>query len=62
MTDARVAPPAGGVQSSQTPVRKAPSPTTPARAFTVREFADAYMASYRGRDRSRVHYLGNGAR
>lgn len=58
MTDARVAPPAGGAQSSQTaPVRNVVSTYAPTRTFTVRELADAYMASYRGRDRSRVHYL-----
>lgn len=48
MTNALVAPPSGGVRSSQ---------AAPKRSFTVRELADAYMAGYRGRDQSRGHSL-----
>ena len=47
MSDAHL-PPAGGAQPA--PTRKLPSNAASSRALTVRELADAYMASYRGRD------------
>jgi len=57
MTDAYL-PPAGGVRFSQiAPAREVRYHAANARAFTVRELADAYMASYRGRDRSRAYNL-----
>ena len=50
MTDAYL-PPAGGVRFSQiAPAREVRYHAANARAFTVRELADAYMASYRGRE------------
>jgi integrase len=49
MSDAPAVPSADGGRPSQ---------AAPNRDFTLRELADAYMASYRGRDASRVHYLG----
>ena len=53
-------PPAGGARNSQsTPARKLVASSDDAsRRFTIRELADAYMAGYRGRDRSRAYNLG----
>ena len=52
-------PPAGGARYSKTtPERNAvASRVGVPRRFTIRELADAYMATYRGRDRSRPDNL-----
>lgn len=55
MTNALVAPPAGGVSPSQDSPERSGVPAT--RRFTVRELADAYMAGYRGRDPARCAYF-----
>jgi hypothetical protein len=52
-------PPAGGAGFSQTTPERSvvASRVGDPRRFTIRGLADAYMASYRGRDRSRAYNL-----
>ena len=46
-----------GRGSQTTPERNGASHAGATRRFTIRELADAYMATYRGRDRSRPYNL-----